>query len=173
MATILQHPLLTDFLYPLLLVFFIVFAILEKTNLLGQQKKQLNAVISLVIGLIFVSAVFPKIVVGNLILFLSVGLVVIFIGMLLWGFVSGEGVIANKGMKKFLAAIIIIAVVLALIGATGFGGGIENIFTNAFDFLFNSNWSGGFWTNFLIIAIVIGSILIAIGIKKTVPASSS
>ena len=73
MVNILQQPILTDFLYPFLFMFFIVFAVLEKTNLFGEGKKQLNALIALIIGLIFVSAVFPKIVVGNLILFLVVG----------------------------------------------------------------------------------------------------
>ncbi len=164
MATILQHPLLTDFLYPLLLVFFIVFALLEKLKILGDEKHQINALVSLVIGLIFVSAVFPKIIVGNLILFLSVGLVVIFIGMLLWGLVAGK-VDFNRNMKIFLGIIIFIAVVLALIGVSGFGGGIENFFTNVFDFLFNSNWSGGFWTNFLFIAVILAVVLIAIGVK--------
>ena len=42
MTTILQSALLTDFLYPFLLVFFILFAVLEKTNIFGAGKKQLN-----------------------------------------------------------------------------------------------------------------------------------
>ena len=33
--TILQHPVLTSFVYPFLIVFFIVFAVLEKTKLFG------------------------------------------------------------------------------------------------------------------------------------------
>ena len=35
--TIFQHELLTKFAYPFLLIFFIVFAVLEKTNLEGVQ----------------------------------------------------------------------------------------------------------------------------------------
>ena len=107
MATILQHPVLTDFVYPFVLMFFIVFAILEKTNILGSDKKQLNAFLSLVIGLIFVSAVFPRIMVENLILFLVVGLVIIFVGLMLWGFISGQGTITGKKMKVFFAIIIV------------------------------------------------------------------
>ena len=70
--TILQHWILTKFAYPFLLMFFVVFAILEKTKVFGEGKKQLNAGVAFIVSLIFVSAVFPKIVVGNLILFLTV-----------------------------------------------------------------------------------------------------
>jgi multisubunit Na+/H+ antiporter MnhB subunit len=57
MTTILQAPLLIDFIYPFLLIFFIVFAILEKSKLFGDEKKQLNALVALVIGLIFISII--------------------------------------------------------------------------------------------------------------------
>ncbi len=165
MTTIFQHPLLTDFLYPFLLMFFIVFALLEKTKILG-EKHQLNAFLSLVIGLVFVSVVFPRIMVTNLILFLAVGLVVIFVGLMLWGFISGEGTLTgSKGMKIFLAILVFVALVLAVIGFSGFGGGIENFFTSIFNFLFNSSWSGGVWTNILMIVLIVGAIFVAIGIK--------
>jgi len=168
MTTILQHPLLVDFLYPFLLMFFIVFAILEKTQILG-EKHQLNAFLSLVIGLVFVSAVFPKIIVVNLILFLVVGLIVIFVGLMLWGFISGKGAVSNKGMQIFLAILVFVALILAIIGITGLGGGIEGFFTSAFNFLFNSGWSGGLWTNFLIIILIVGAIAVVLGVKAKTP----
>ena len=43
----LQNWLFTRFAWPFLLVFFIVFAILEKTKLLGEGKKQVNALVAL------------------------------------------------------------------------------------------------------------------------------
>ena len=70
--TILQHWILTRFAFPFLLIFFIVFAVLEKTKLLGEGKKQLNALLSFVVSLVFVSAIYPTLVVSNLILFLTV-----------------------------------------------------------------------------------------------------
>lgn len=148
--TILQHDILTKFVYPFLLIFFIVFAVLEKTKILGDDKKQLNALISFVIGLIFISAVFPKIVVGNLILFLTIALVIMFVVLLLWGFVAGdikEGFIPEKGLKTFLMIVIGIAVVIAVFWALGLGAGF-------FDFIFNSSWSNAFWTNFLFIVVI-------------------
>lgn len=147
--TILQSDVLTKFVYPFLLVFFIVFAVLEKTKILGEGRKQLNALISFVIGLIFVSAVFPKIVVGNLILFLTIALVIMFVVLLLWGFVAGgkEGFEPSKGVKTFLMIVIGIAVVIAVFWALGVGEGF-------FGFLFSSSWSKLFWTNFLFIVVI-------------------
>ena len=76
---ILQSDILTKFVYPFLLVFFIIFGVLQKTKLLGSDNKQLNAFVSFVIGLIFVSAVYPKLIVSNLVLFLSVAIVIVFV----------------------------------------------------------------------------------------------
>mgnify|MGYP001597721620 CR=1 FL=1 len=106
--TFLQHWIFSKFLLPFLLVFFIVFAILEKTKLFGDGKKQLNALTSFVIGLIFVSAVYPKLVVENMILFLTVTLVCVFVVLLLWGFIFGdkEGFKLEKWMKWTLGIVV-------------------------------------------------------------------
>jgi len=158
MANILQSEVMTQFIYPFLLIFFLVFAILEKTKMLGGDKKQIHAFISLVISLIFVSAVFPKIIVSNLMLFLVLGLVIIFVGLLMWGFISGreanDQLIGAKTLKWF-GAFLILAIIIAVIWASGIGGGFQKIF----DFAFNSPDSSKFWTNFLIIAFVIGAIV--------------
>ena len=159
--TILQSEILTKFVYPFLLIFFIVFAVLEKTKVLGDGKKQLNALVAFVIGLIFVGAVFPKLVVANMILFLTVALVVVFVVLLLWGFVgSGEkGFEISKGLKTFLMIILGIAVIVAVFWAVGVGGGF-------FDFLFRSNWSSAFWTNFLFIVVIAAALALVLWKSK-------
>lgn len=156
--TILQSEILTKFVYPFLLIFFIVFAVLEKTKVLGDNQKQLNALLAFVIGLIFVGAVFPKLVVANMILFLTVALVIVFVVLLLWGFVSSgeKGFEISKGLKTFLFIVLGIAVVVAVFWAVGVGGGF-------FDFLFSSSWSNAFWTNFLFIVVIAAAL--AWGIK--------
>lgn len=158
--TILQHPVLTSFVYPFLIVFFIVFAVLEKTKIFGEEKKQLNALLAFVIGLVFVSAVFPKMVVENMILFLSVALVIMFVVLLLWGFIfAGEkGFQLNDSMKIGLAVVIGISVVIATLWAFGITGKV-------YDFFFNQNWSTAFWTNFFFIILI--GIALAVIIKKT------
>ena len=164
--TILQHWIFTKFALPFLLIFFIVFGILEKTKFFGAEKKRLNALIAFVVGLIFIAAVSPTLVVSNLILFLTVALVVMFVGLLLWGFIAGEEGLkfenAPKGLKYFIGIIIVVAVVLAFIWAVGFSG---TFFTNIFDFLFRSSWSKSFWTNFAFIAVVIVAFALALGKK--------
>ncbi len=157
-SNILQSEVLTRFILPFLLVFFIVFAILEKTKLFGEGKKQLNALISFVIGLIFVSVLSPVLVINNLILFLTIAIVAIFVILLLWGFIFGdikEGFKPEPWMKIGLAIIVGIGFIAAIIFATGFYDKIK-------EFLFGQSWSNTFWTNFafiLVIAIALALIL--------------
>ena len=155
--TILQHWIFTSFILPFLLVFFIVFAILEKTKIFGDGKKQLNALLAFVIGLIFVGAVFPKLVVGNLILFLTVALVIVFVTLLLWGFVTGgEAKIEGKGIKWAAGILIGIAVIGAVLWATGLQDETVNL-------LFGQGWSNEFWINALFVIVI--AIALAVVLK--------
>ncbi|MFW5846936.1 MAG: hypothetical protein ACOCUU_02130 [Nanoarchaeota archaeon] len=162
--TILQHWIISQFALPFLLIFFIVFAILKKTKILGEESEQLNALVAFVIGLIFVGAVFPKMVVENMILFLTIAMVVSFVGLLLWGFVSGgdlkggDGGFLNDKIKWIMGIAVLIAVVIALLWATGVntGGVLEK--------LFDSDWSQTFWTNVLFIIVIAAAL--AIGLIK-------
>jgi len=161
--TIFQHWIFTRFALPFLLVFFIVFAVLEKTKLLGDDKKQLNALLAFVVGLVFVGAVYPTEVVGNLILFLTVALVVVFVILLLWGFVFGsfekkEGFVPKDWMKWILGIAIGIAVVAAVLWATGAEQKVVDLF-------FNQDWSNTFWINVLFIVAV--AVALALVLRKT------
>jgi len=161
MVTILQSEIFTSFALPFLLIFFIVFGILEKIKLFGEEQKQLNALVAFVIGLIFVGAVFPKLVVGNLILFLTVAIVVMFVGLVLWGFISGEEVkVTNGPLRWVIGIVIVIAVIIALLWASGVEG-------SAFDFLFRQSWSADLWTNVSFIAIVIIALAIVLSKKAS------
>ena len=123
---ILQHPIATKFIYPFLLMFFIVFAILEKTKVLG-DKKQINALVAFVIGLVFVSVAYPKDFAGNMILFLTMAIVIVFVVLLLWGLITGEEGLkfkdAPKSLKWIIGIVIIIGVFLAVLWASGVGLG--------------------------------------------------
>lgn len=158
--TILQHWIFTKFAFPFLLIFFIVFAVLEKTKILGDDKKQLDALVAFIIALIFVGAVYPKLVVSNLILFLTVALVVVFVVLLLWGFVSGgEAKIEGKAVKIVVGAIVVFAVILALLWATGLGAW-------AFEILFQQSWSKAFWTNALFLVVIVIAIALVLKTGK-------
>lgn len=139
--TILQHWVVTNFILPFFLVFFIVFALLEKTKILGDDKQQLNAFLAIVIGLIFVGAVFPKMVVGNMVLFLTVALVIVFVTLLIWGFLSGgEAKIEGKAIKIIGGAAVVIAVIFGTLWAGGWN-------LSFLEVLFTQSWSKPFWTN--------------------------
>lgn len=160
MTTILQSDLAVKFIYPFLLIFFIVFAILEKTGVLGDGKKQLNALIAGVIALVFVSAVTPKIIVGDLILYLSIALVLIFVVLLLWGFASGSELKSGIfGNTKWLRYVVGIVIILGAFIVMSVSAGIDFGFL---DKLFHSNWSESFWTNVLFLALIVVAIVVAI-----------
>ena len=159
-TTILQHWVLTKFILPFLLVFFIVFAILEKSKLFGDGKKQINAVTAFVVGLIFVSAVSSELVISNLILFLTISLVVVFVALLIWGFIAGEKGLdfsgAPTGLKWVIGIVVLVAVILAVLWATGFRGDV-------IDMLFRQSWSNTFWTSVSFIVVI--AIALALTLK--------
>ena len=161
--TILQSEVFSRFILPFFLVFFVTFALLEKTKLFGDGKKQIDAMIAFVIGLIFVSVLYPTLVVNNLILFLTVALVSIFVILLLWGFIFGgeKGFSPEPWMKIALAIVVGIAFIIAIIWATGFN-------TQLADYLFRQSWSKAFWTNLgFILAIAIALALVLGGKSKS------
>lgn len=145
--TILQHWIFTRFGFPFLLIFFLVFAILEKTKILGDGKRQINALVAFIIGLIFVSVSYPVEVVSNLVLFLTVALVTMFVGLLIWGFFTEKATVESKWMKTIIGGIVFVALIIAVLWAAGWTGTIS-------DWLFKQDWSGPFWTNLLFIVTI-------------------
>ena len=163
--TILQHWIFTRFALPFLLIFFIVFGILEKTKLFGADKKQLNALIAFVIGLIVIAAASPTLVVSNLILFLTIAIVVLFIALMLWGFVVGEEGLKldkiPKSLRTIIGVVVLVAVLIALFWALGVK---TSIFAGVYSFLFKSSWSKSFWTNLAFVVVII--IALALVLRK-------
>lgn len=164
--TILQSWVFSRFVLPFLLIFFIVFGILEKTKIFGTEKKQLNAFIAFVVGLIVVGAASPTLAISHMILFLTVAIVVLFVALVLWGFVAGEKGLefekAPRALKWFIGIVIVVAVIIALFWAIGTE---SSFFGGIFGFLFESSWSKGFWTNLSFIVVII--IALVLVLRKT------
>ena len=94
-------------------------------------------------------------VVGNMILFLTVALVVVFVFLLLWGFVMGENIkIDDKKVKWGAAAIICVALAIAVLWATN----SLSIFITIYNWLFHQTWSEEFWINAIFIIAIAGAI---------------
>jgi len=112
--------------------------------------------VAFVIGLIFVSFVFPVIVVQNLILFLTVALIAMFVGLILWGFVGGKIELGEMKIVKYILGIgIALLVIVAVLWATGF-------YTPILDWFSLQEWSSGFWTNLLFIVAIIVAVTVAL-----------
>lgn len=114
--SVLSSPFLTNLLLPFLLVFVVVFAILEKTNLLGEGKKSANLIVALIIGLLFIGV---QSVVGftiRLLPLVAVFLVILLGYFLIFGFI---GLHVSKGLQLVLGIVFGIALIIAVLWATG------------------------------------------------------
>jgi len=130
---ILSNSLVTQIILPFLLVFVLIFAILDRVKILGEDKRQINALVSLAIALIFVTFSRAVDIVSNLMPFLAVLAVIILVFLILWGFIAGgkEGLVLNKGIKIAGGIIIILALVIAVLFVTGAYGIIQEWITGS------------------------------------------
>lgn len=115
-----------DVVLPFLLVFTIVFAVLEKTRIFGTEgekklpKKNINAMIAFVIALFFVAT--PKLVSGvqESLPVVAVVLTILMSFMMLVGFFYSDKEFSfenNKGWKIFLTFVMFIGIVLIFMHA--------------------------------------------------------
>ncbi|MFC1685785.1 hypothetical protein ACFLZZ_02050 [Nanoarchaeota archaeon] len=87
--SLLGSPFLTNIVLPFVLVFTILFAILEKTELLG-KKRDVNAIVSLVMGLLAVGVPAAIGVIQDLIPVIAVLMIILFAWFLIFGFVGSR-----------------------------------------------------------------------------------
>jgi len=137
-STILSHPIFVETILPFLLIFTIVFAILQKSKILGDGKKQIDAIVALVVGLLIISFAQAVGIIIQLIPFLAVSLVVLLVLFLLLGsFWKGD---LPKPLQYVLMVAIILAVVIAIMFFTDawywlldliYIGGDSSLFVNA------------------------------------------
>ncbi|MEK6873786.1 MAG: hypothetical protein AABW91_02995 [Nanoarchaeota archaeon] len=156
LETILSSELAVRIVYPFLLVFVLVFGILEKSKILGDEKHQINSIIALVVGLITIAFSWATDVIINLMPFLAVSAVVLLVFLILYGFVAStnkEGLTLNKNLKNALGVLSGIIVVIALIVATG-------QWSRVYNWMFVDYGSGPIWGNVLLFAIVIGALIL-------------
>jgi len=92
--------------------------VLEKIKVLGENRQN-HALISLAVAFILIATP-ARTVVANLIPFFAVAAVVLLIFMLLWGFVLQDKVKVEGPLKTILLIVILVAVVIAVLGATGY-----------------------------------------------------
>ncbi|MBI2140607.1 hypothetical protein HYU14_06810 [Candidatus Woesearchaeota archaeon] len=122
---------LTDVLLPFLLYFVVIFAILEKSKILGADKRKYNLVFALVVGLLVVIPhvldLYPPerdvVAITNAALpQVSVIAVAIVMVMILIGLFGGEAKWAGGSMSGWIAIIAFIIVLIIFGGAAGWWG---------------------------------------------------
>ena len=152
---------------PFLLVFVVVFAILQKSKILGEGKAQIDALVSLAIGLMLIAIPAPRDFIVQFLPWVAVGVAVLLVFFLLYGFVAGDLSGTNmKGWMKvvfgILAAIFTVGVILYV---TGFWDNIIGWFTGG---------SSELWMSIVsIVAIVLVVIFVLWGTKgANTPAKS-
>ena len=153
MASIFASAFFTEMLLPFLLIFVLVFAILQKSKILGEGKAQIDALISLVIGLIVIVFEGPRDIIVGIMPWLGVGVAVILVFLILYGFVAGDLSEAPQWMKivfGILAGLFTIGVVIYV---TGLWAWIESWFAAA-----NSD----IWMSIVMLLIIAGAITVAV-----------
>lgn len=110
-----------EIVLPFALVFTLIFAILEKSKILGEGKHQINSIISLVSAFILVGVPLARGVILQVIPIIAVLAVLILVFMIIIGFVGGttkEGNL-NKGLGIAIGIIAGIVLIVAVMWSTG------------------------------------------------------
>lgn len=130
--TFLNNPLVNQVILPFVLVFVLIFAILDRTKILGEGKRQINALVSLAIALIFVTFSRAVGIVVGLMPFLAVVVVIILVFFILYGFIAtdNEGLKIPLGIKIAGGIVVLLALIVAVLVVTGVWGDVMSIFTN-------------------------------------------
>lgn len=133
---------LTEVMLPFLLIFVIVFAILQKTKILGENKKNLNVVLAMVTGLIaviphvtgkFAPESDPVIIINNSLPSISIVLVAVIFLLILIGVFGQDVVMLGMTAPGWIILISLVIILIIFGGAAGwwddsFAIALENVF---------------------------------------------
>src|SRR3989344_255086 len=163
LETILSSDFAVKIIYTFLLVFTLVFAILQKSKILGEDKRQIDALVALAVGLIVVAFSWATNIIAGLMPFLAVSVVILLVFMILYGFVASdmrEGLKLPKQLQYGIGILAGIALIIAVIVATG-------QWDKAYNALFGGGSFSSLASNILMIAIILGALAVVIfGAKK-------
>jgi len=118
---------LTEVVFPFLLVFVLVFAILRKSKLFGESNKA-DPLIALAVGLLAVAFPFSREFIGGIMPWLAIGLTVILVFMLLYGFIAGDLSKAPDWMKITAGILALVFLVIVVVIVSGIWGKITGAF---------------------------------------------
>ncbi len=152
--TILSSPFFIEGLLPFLLVFSLVFAVLQKSQILGNGKRQIDALVSLAIGLMVIAFAQAVGIILQMVTFLAVALVIVLVFMILVGSLFKEGSFdLHAGWKWAISGLAFLAVAIAAL-----------VYTGGWDWIMNFIDSSGssLWTNIVFIVIIVGAVALVV-----------
>lgn len=150
--TFLTSPLLQNIILPFVLIFTLIFAILQRSKILGDGKKQIDALVAASIGLIVISYGFAVGVISSLLPFLAISAVVILVFMILYGFIVQDKISFHKSVNVIVGILAALGVIITVLVATG-----------AYDYLVERFFvmEGETFSNTLIfLVLVVGAVLL-------------
>jgi hypothetical protein len=152
---IFANPFFTQVILPFLLIFVVVYAILEKTDILGKGKRQINAIVSLVIALIVVGVPVAVGVITRMIPVITIVIVILLLFMLMFGFIGGgEKGGLGPGLRIAFGILLGITLLVVIIWAVGgFEWFASNLATPS---------SGEFWQSVVFFGIIATAIAVAV-----------
>lgn len=164
-----------DVVLPFLLVFTIVFGVLEKTMILGTEnnkpKKNLNSMVAFAVALFVVAASNVVTILQESLPLVTLVLVIILCFMLLMGSFMGTGEFSFKEYKYtryFLVLFLILSISLIFLGVIKTDNG-ESVLTYIIDYV-EENWLTGPVFSGIVLLIVI--ILVIIYVLDVFPGNS-
>jgi hypothetical protein len=158
-APIFINSFFMDYILPFVLVFTLVFALLEKTKILGEDKKQVDSLVALIIGIILIAFPFARDIVVELMPFLAVSVAILLVFMLLYGFIYGQTDKMEKGIKTALLIIGSLALITVLLIITG-------AWDYIYSMLFERTVGSQILINVLLLVVIAGAIIAVVSGKS-------
>lgn len=161
---IFDNPFFTEMLLPFLLVFVVVFAILQKSNILGKDKHQIDAMVALAIGLILIGVPGPRDIIVGIMPWMAVGVAVLLVFFILYGFVAGDltGDNMPKSLKYSLGALAGVFTLGVILYISGWWDKIWDSFGS----------SSEIWMNVVMVIIILAVVAVAVFGKNKSSSSS-
>jgi len=156
-----------DIILPFLLIFTIVFAVLEKTRILGSEhiggheytKKNLNSVVAFVAAFLVIASTRLVAVINDTIANVALLLVLTICFLMLIGsfYKEGEPVALFGGWRAMFMIIMFVGIILIALNAVKLDSG-DSVLATIYNYLI-SNWSSNFAASIIFLVIIIAFIL--------------
>ncbi len=141
------------------LVFVAIFAVLQKSKVFGEGKKQIDALVAVAMGLIVASVSYVIDLVSHLVPVMAVFLVIIVLFMILYGSVQEKELKLPDGIRYVFGVAIFVALAIAVA-----------YYTPAWDYIMRVVSGGegsGIFMNIVFLAVVIGAIWVVLASGKS------